>query len=59
VKGENCVLLPHLTVHSPQMTETEFEIFVPEQIGVSNRLVLEMEADGKMTVGYVPVTLLG
>lgn len=59
VKGERTLLLPQHNRHTDGTVEAEFEIVAPETLEPLNRLVLEVTAEGRLTVGYVPITLLG
>lgn len=59
VKGERCVLMTHATAHTKPMVETEVEFTVPEKLEPLNRVVLEISSSDKMTLGYVPINLLG
>ena len=59
VNCEKTVLLPQVGAHTNGVVETQAEIFAPEILSDENRLVIEARADGKMTLGYIPITLLG
>ena len=52
--------LPHRNSHFPQAVATyRAKITAGETVAATNRLVLEVEIEGRPTVGYLPVTLLG
>lgn len=59
VKCPPCVLMNQRNEHTSGNSEIEIEITAPEKIKAINRLVLETVADEKMTIGYIPITLLG
>lgn len=59
VNGANVVCVEQYDPHANGKAEAEFEIIAPQTLQPVNRLVLEAEAIDKMTVGYIPVTLLG
>ena len=60
VDGAQFVRLPHVTRHTPKGTvELEYKLTAPEKIDAKNRLVIEISAEARPTVAYVPVTLLG
>ena len=52
--------LPHRNSHAP-IAETVYRarITAGEAVAPVNRLVLEVEVEGRPTVGYLPITLLG
>ena len=59
VKGDKTLYLWHYTALTDYRGEVEFEVCVPEKVEAINRLVLEVEASDKMTLGYIPITFIG
>ncbi len=59
VNGANVVCVEQYDPHANLKAEAEFEIVALQTLQPVNRLVLETEAIDKMTIGYIPVTLLG
>lgn len=59
VKGDKTLYLWHYTALTDFKGSVDFEISIPEKIEAINRLVLEVEASDKMSLGYIPITLLG
>ena len=53
------VRLLNFTTHSDAITELDLTITAPERVEAKNRLVLEIAAEGRPTVAYIPITLLG
>ena len=59
IKCPSFVRLLNFTTHSDAITELDIQITAPERVEAKNRLVLEIVADGRPTVAYIPVMLLG
>ena len=60
VKGTKSLTLNAYNAHSLDCSATvEFEITAGEYTESSNRLVLEVETDGRPTVAYIPVVFVG
>ena len=58
--GTKSIFLHHWTRHSEDLsTVTEFTVRAGELVDTKNRIVLEVECDGRPTVLYCPITLLG
>ncbi len=52
--------LPHHNSHTPKAEATyRARIIAPEAVPSVSRAVLEVEIEGRPTVGYLPITLLG
>lgn len=59
ISGPRFARLLNFSSHSDAITELDFRITAPEQIEAKNRLVLEIVAEGRPTVAYIPILLLG
>ena len=59
VEGEKTAYVWHYTALTKPYTDVEFCITAPAEVAMYNRLVLEVEASDKLSLGYVPITLLG
>lgn len=59
VEGPKCVQLLHPTAHSDATADVDFIITTPEKIENVNRIILEIVANGRPTVGLIPITLIG
>ena len=62
VKSEDIgrLYLPHRNSHTPKAEVTyRAHIIAPAAVPPVNRAVLEVEIEGRPTVGYLPITLLG
>jgi hypothetical protein len=60
VAGAKSLTLNACNAHSLDCSATvEFEITAGEYIEPVNRLVLEVETDGRPTVAYIPVVFVG
>lgn len=58
--GRNALRIAHATSHSlEKMVSADFEITAGESVNAMNRIVLEVVADGRPTILYIPITLLG
>ena len=57
VDGPGFARLLHSNPHSVGITELDFTVTAPESIEPKTRLVIEIEADGRPTVAYIPVVL--
>lgn len=57
--GDKTSALWHRTALTKSEGTVEFEITAPEYVEANNRLVLEVEASDKMSIGYIPITFLG
>lgn len=58
--GEKSLFLANWTSHSKNLlAETEFVVRAGDLVDAKNRIVLEVECDGRPTVLYCPVTLIG
>lgn len=58
VEGPGFARLLHSNSHSKGITELDFTVTAPEAVAPKTRLVLEIEAEGRPTVTYVPILLL-
>lgn len=52
-------LVPHVNSHNPGFDEIRAVIRAGESVQAINRIALEVVIDGRCTVGYVPMMLLG
>lgn len=59
VSGPRSVILPEMNAHCNGVADVDFVINAPDSIDAVNRIVLEAMADGRMSAGYMPITLLG
>lgn len=59
VEGPKSVRLVQKTVHGGGSVEETFTVKAEDNIAPVNRLVLEIEIDGRLVVGYIPVVFLG
>jgi hypothetical protein len=60
VEGPKSLTLNACNAHSLDCSASlEFTVTAGEYIEPSNRLVLEVETDGRATVAYIPVVFLG
>lgn len=59
IEGPRFARLLNFTTHANAITELDFKITAPENIEAKNRLVLEISADGRPTVAYIPIVILG
>ena len=59
IEGPRFARLLNFTSHANAITELDFKITAPENIEAKNRLVLEISADGRPTVAYIPIVILG
>jgi len=57
--GRRDLYLPHVSMHSDATTSVSFTITAGERVEAVNRPVLEIVCNGRPTVGYLPVVLLG
>ena len=57
--GRRDLYLPHRSMHSDGTVSVDFTITAGERVESVNRPVLEIVANGRPTVGYLPVVLLG
>lgn len=59
VTGPKWARLLHRDAHSEAVTELNFTIKAPECVDATNRVVLEITADGRPSAAYMPLVLLG
>ena len=60
VSGDYTAQIPHRTPHTLDFcSEAEFVIKSSEMIQPVNKLILEVTAEGRPTIMYIPITLLG
>lgn len=58
--GRSAIRIAHATSHSQEHCESvDFVIAAGESVQATNRLVLEAAADGRPTILYIPITLMG
>ena len=57
--GRRDLYLPHRSMHSDGTVSVDFTITAGDRVESVNRPVLEIVANGRPTVGYLPVVLLG
>lgn len=59
VEGSKYVQLLHPTSHSDATLDVDYTITSSDRVEKINRIILEVVADGRPTVGYIPITFIG